>query len=159
MVIYMDPSKVVPGDEIVFLADGKEINGVVVCRNKQDGSLITADGLAVISSIKFWLSGNKHTDFLVTSEIYTFLSQHKMVITRVNDLRIGECVLIFDKDLKKVRTAIVSLLDPGRNIAFDNGGTPIDPVNSKITSTGLFVESENISAQGHRLLSDCTAVE
>jgi len=149
-----------PGEEIkVSEANGSTIKGIVACRNVLENSLIMAGGLAIISSLAVERTGKSFSEFSVFPQFYSYLVQNKMLVTRMNEIRVGDCILVSSDGFKTVRVLTIAVYDPDRDIAFDTGGMPIDINKMKIAKTGFQEDTAMILMKGNHLLCDCVVSE
>jgi len=104
-------------------------------------------------------TGQYFSEFFVFPQFYSYLVQNKMLVTKMNEIRVGDCILVSSDEFKTVRVFTVAVYDPDRDIAFDTSGTPIDINIMKIAKTGFQEDNAMVSMKGHHLLCDCAVSE
>lgn len=151
-----DFEKLKPGEEIViYESHGSPVTAILVCRNSNENSLIMDNGLAIIHTVVVTKTGRRFHEFSLSPKIYSYLAQNKMLVTKMGEVHVGDCILVSTDDFKTVHAYTVAVYDPGRDIAFDIDGTPIDLRKMRVAKAGFKEDMTMVSTKGNHLLSDC----
>lgn len=148
-----------PGDEIVFRTAISKLRDTVAFLAPAENAVVTANGLAVISSLTIEKTGNNVSEFAVFPDLFKTLNSRGMIVDDVKKLRVGDCVLAFADNYLSVKALTVVICDPVRKIAFGKDGRPISVQNKKLALTGLREDPEKLASIGTTLLSDRTIIE